>query len=128
MKSKFFLVALVYSLCGGAWLLVWASVSNNTKIQIYTPEKTDSLTVDKKCFISLQISDALSSFNTRCVDLNKATIEELNSLPGIGNVIAERIIKFRQGHGSFKEIDELNNINGIGASKIAKLRGKVCCN
>lgn len=128
LKSNFFLAAIFYGLCGGAWLIVWVSAPNNTKILFNSPEKTDSLTIDKNCLVSLQINHVLSPLNTRCVNLNKASIEELISLPGIGNVIAERIIKFRHGHGSFKEIDDLNNINGIGTNKIAKLRDKVCCN
>ena len=55
-------------------------------------------------------------------NLNTATKEDLLLLPGIGNGIAEQIIKFRKEHGAFSSVDDLRRIKGIGPKKLAKLR------
>ena len=56
------------------------------------------------------------------VSLNKATAKELESLPGIGPAIAERIIAYRTEKGKFSEISELMQVKGIGEKKFAQLR------
>jgi len=48
------------------------------------------------------------------VDLNTATVGELVTLPGIGEVLAARIITYREEHGPFQTLDQLKGVNGIG--------------
>ena len=52
------------------------------------------------------------------VDLNSASKRELMGLPGIGEVIAERILVYREEHGAFGSVAELLKINGIGKKKL----------
>jgi competence protein ComEA len=59
------------------------------------------------------------------VSLSSATAEQLDALPGVGPVTAEKIVAYRQQHGSFRSVDELDAIAGIGPSRIADLRGLV---
>jgi competence protein ComEA len=59
------------------------------------------------------------------VDLNSATAEELDALPGIGPVTAQKIVDYRQAHGPFRSVDDLDAIPGIGPSRIENLRGLV---
>ena len=56
------------------------------------------------------------------LDLNSATVEQLDELPGIGPALAGRIVDYRTAHGPFKEIDQLNEVKGIGARTLEKLR------
>lgn len=56
------------------------------------------------------------------IDLNEATRSQLNGLPGIGPVIAERILELREKSGPFKRIEDLMNIRGIGEKKFLKLK------
>ncbi len=56
------------------------------------------------------------------IDLNTATLSQLNSLPGIGPVIAERILELREKSGPFKRIEDLMNVRGIGEKKFLKLK------
>jgi competence protein ComEA len=52
------------------------------------------------------------------IDINRADREALLALPGIGPVLAERIIAYREAHGPFKSVDELTAISGIGERNI----------
>lgn len=59
------------------------------------------------------------------VDLNRATTADLDELPGIGPVLAERIADWRTEHGGFGSVDQLREVPGIGEAKFASLRAKV---
>jgi len=59
------------------------------------------------------------------VDLNTATVEQLDALPGIGPATAQKIVDYRQAHGPFHAVDELEGVPGIGPSKLAELKGLV---
>ena len=59
------------------------------------------------------------------VNLNTATAEQLESLPGIGPDLAQRILDYRADSGPFKNVDELLNVKGIGEGKLSKLRDQV---
>lgn len=56
------------------------------------------------------------------LNINTATAEELDALPGIGPGYAQRIIDHRENQGPFKTIDEIQNVPGIGASTFARIR------
>ncbi|GMB00790.1 ComEA family DNA-binding protein [Pelosinus sp. IPA-1] len=59
------------------------------------------------------------------VNINTAEKNELDALPGVGPALAERIIEYRQTNGSFKDIDELKKVPGIGSSKFEKMKEKI---
>lgn len=59
------------------------------------------------------------------VDLNTATAEQLDTLPGVGEVTAQRIVQWRQQHGRFASVDQLQQVPGIGDAKLATLRDLV---
>lgn len=56
------------------------------------------------------------------VDLNTATLAELDTLPGVGPVLAQRILDWRTEHGRFASVDQLADVPGIGESRMAQLR------
>lgn len=59
------------------------------------------------------------------VDLNAADLAALDSLPGVGPVLAQRILDWRANHGRFTSVDELGEVSGIGEKLLARLRPKV---
>ena len=61
--------------------------------------------------------------DTAPLDLNTATAEELERLPGIGPELAERVLAHRAQHGAFESIEELMEVPGIGQGKLAALEG-----
>lgn len=59
------------------------------------------------------------------VHLNTATLEQLDALPGVGPVTAQKILDYRQQHGAFGSVAELDGIPGIGPARLAQLRDLV---
>ncbi len=59
------------------------------------------------------------------ININRATLRQLDALDGIGPVIAGRIIEYRKKNGSFLTIDDLQKVSGIGAAKCAQIKSKV---
>lgn len=59
------------------------------------------------------------------VHLNVATLEQLDALPGVGPVTAQKILDYRQKHGAFGSVDELDAISGIGPARLDELRDLV---
>ncbi|MER7685888.1 ComEA family DNA-binding protein [Streptomyces sp. NPDC097610] len=56
------------------------------------------------------------------VSLNTATVDQLDTLPGVGPVLAQHIIDYRTQHGGFRSVDELREVNGIGDRRFSDLR------
>ncbi|HEV2712123.1 MAG TPA: ComEA family DNA-binding protein [Gaiellaceae bacterium] len=56
------------------------------------------------------------------VHLNTATLEQLDELPGVGPVTAQKIIDYREEHGAFSSVDDLDAIPGIGPARLEQLR------
>lgn len=59
------------------------------------------------------------------VNLNLATVAQLDTLPGVGPVLAERIVEYREKHGGFRGVDELRKVDGIGATRYERLKDLV---
>jgi competence protein ComEA len=59
------------------------------------------------------------------LDLNTATLEQLDGLPGVGEVTAQRILDWRAAHGRFSSVDQLREVSGIGQARFTKLRNLV---
>lgn len=55
------------------------------------------------------------------VNINKATVDELTLLPGIGSKIAQRIVDYRTANGPFRSKEDLGNVDGIGDAKLMEL-------
>jgi len=59
------------------------------------------------------------------IDLNRATAEELQALPGIGASLAQRIVEYRKENGPFQRIEDLMNVRGIGEKNFLKIRDRI---
>ena len=83
--------------------------------KVFVPEKEtiskSNLSVSKK-----DISDA------HHIDINSANEETLKLLPGVGDVLARRIVEYRKSHGPFSNLSELKKVSGIGEKKFAEIK------
>ena len=56
------------------------------------------------------------------INLNTATVAQLETIPGIGKATAERILEYRQKNGGFKKVEDLMNVRGIGEKSFLKIK------
>jgi competence protein ComEA len=77
--------------------------------------------------LAIEQDDAETAKNapSRQIDINKATAVELTEIPGVGTVIAERIVDFRDKQGPFRRVEDLLKIRGIGEKSFQKIRPHV---
>ncbi|MDP3121001.1 MAG: helix-hairpin-helix domain-containing protein [Sulfuricurvum sp.] len=75
-----------------------------------------------KFFLALLL---FSSLLFSAVNVNKANSAQLQTLNGIGPTKAQEIINYRKSHGSFKSVDELVNVKGIGPKTLQKMKSQV---
>lgn len=60
------------------------------------------------------------------ININTATVEELDKLDGVGEKIAQRIIQYREKHGAFEVIEDIMKVSGIGEKKFANMKDDIC--
>ena len=77
--------------------------------------------------MSLKINP-IKIYLTNQVNINVATIEELEALPGVGEATANKIVKYREENGQFSSIEEIKNVNGIGDKKYEDIKELICVN
>ena len=86
-------------------------------VQILVPGK-----VDASQGTAAGAADAGGAAATRLVSLSSATLEELDALPGVGPITAQKIVDYRTEHGPFASVDDLDAVPGIGPTRIEQLR------
>ena len=59
---------------------------------------------------------------SQAVDLNAATLEQLDGLPGVGKATAQRILDWRVAHGRFRSVEQLREVSGIGPARLTQLK------
>jgi competence protein ComEA len=89
--------------------------------QILVPRPGETVPGD----VPAQAGAPPASTDAALVDLNSAQVADLDQLPGIGPVLAQRIVDWRTEHGRFSTVDELAEVRGIGPSLMADLRAVV---
>ena len=82
---------------------------------VYVPTKEEATSREAQ-------SNASSTKENKKVNLNKASLEELKQVKGLGAKRAQDIIEHRESNGKFKSVDELKKVSGIGAKTIEKLK------
>ncbi len=72
-----------------------------------------------------QVGQLAEEMAHRPIDINAATRAELESLPGIGPVLAQRIIDYRESHGPFVSVEAMDDVPGIGPKRLETMRDRI---
>ncbi|MCX7757916.1 MAG: helix-hairpin-helix domain-containing protein [candidate division WOR-3 bacterium] len=122
-KEKLALILLSLTLCVG----IIINYIKTKRIQ-----ETNKLVISLKDSISAKENDSSTTNNNSVkssrnllVNINTADAKELEALPGIGPVIAQRIVEYRKQNGYFKAKEEILRIKGIGPKKYQAIKDKI---
>lgn len=86
------------------------------------PDRSHQKTTTGQLVVPRVASHASVEPTRHVLDLNRATAQELELLPGIGAVLAERVIAYRKSVGRFRTVEDLREVAGIGAKKFDRLK------
>ncbi|MDI6734693.1 MAG: helix-hairpin-helix domain-containing protein [bacterium] len=114
-QQKIVLFLIVSSLTAGAILIVTQTQREKALSQIQVVHSAFEVPNE---ILHEEIIDNI-------VNINTASLEELESLPNIGSVTANKIIEYRQTYGPFRAIKEITNVKGIGQKTFEKIKGRI---
>ena len=83
----------------------------------------EQIYVDRKYVVGSGISS--HNRTNSIININRASAKELESLPGIGPVLAARIVEYRKSNGPFTSVDDLKKVPGVGGAKLEKFKEKI---
>lgn len=85
-------------------------------------QKDETSLKNDACISQAEENSSKEDKKTKIININTATLEELQSLPGIGESKAQNIIKYRTEHEHFKDIEEIKEVEGIGDNLYAQIK------
>ena len=106
-------------------LLAYREIQQPMKANLQLVEAAQIEEIEES--INKEIKKIESYYRDGKLLINQAPKEKIVELPGIGPVLADRIISYRSNNGGFKRVEELRNVKGIGVKKLEALRGRVIC-
>lgn len=137
-KIKNIIIALVCVIALVSSAFIYLKTNNRANaddlIVFYDTDKTDPNSENKISSDEEDISEinpvsdneSESQNSEGLISLNKASFEELKSLPKIGDTKAKAIIEYRNSYGGFKSIEEITEVKGIGQATFEQLKDKIC--
>lgn len=140
-KNRIYIaIGLIIIILSGIGILLWqnqingAQNNNQTdlqneneelKNQITELQNTKNNTADAQNSNINNDNDFTDSQNSGKININSASLKELDTLSGIGAVRAQQIIDYREKNGGFKSIEEIKNISGIGDKTFEKIKDQI---
>lgn len=106
---------------------VYRQTENSVQADTETEQIRSKIVLDEsEETTAIEIITTTTKAQVYPINLNTATAKDLSdNISGIGDVIASRIIEYRENHGPFSSVDELINVSGIGEKKLSAIRNYV---
>ena len=124
MKLKITIVFL-WVVAVGLWIFVAADMKQDSSSEL-TVVKNSPENPDTSAPRQLDpVADEVKT-EKKCININNASVEELDDLPGVGPVIAQRIIEYRNNTGLFSRLSDVDQVKGIGPAKLRKMEDRLC--
>ena len=98
------------------------SSSNISELEPNISAGVDSEADATKTAISKQVPPDEKAAQRALLDLNRANATQLEALPGIGFVLAQRVIAYRNSVGGFRNVEELRHVKGVGSKKFERIK------
>lgn len=95
-------------------------------LKIHIPSTEETLYITEENGENVIVENTQGKEESIMVNINKADVQELTQLPGIGDTMAQRIIEYREENGKFETIEDLQNVSGIGQAKFEGLKENIC--
>lgn len=95
-------------------------------MKVHVPRQGEEVQAPAATTTSPSSVTSSASSSGGLININTATVEELQSLSGVGEATAKAIVQDREEHGAFTSIEDLMRVSGIGEKKFAKLQGSIC--
>jgi len=92
-------------------------IGDNTDTNNTVEEKSDEVAIERS-----------NQNETNKININTADIQELDTLPGVGEATANKIMNYRDEKGKFNSIEDIKNVNGIGDKKYEDIKDKISIN
>lgn len=94
--------------------------------QIYVPTQDEAVSAPSSGSVTNSASAAGRGPEGGQVNINRAGVEELDTLPGVGPATAQAIVDEREANGPFASVEDIQRVTGIGEKKFEKLEGSIC--
>ena len=104
------------------------NLTDGERIYVPTLSETEDYSLQQRLEGEVSPEGAAKGAETTVINLNTATLEQLTTLPGIGQSKAESIMEYRSKVGGFVAIEEIMNISGIGEAMFDKIKDKITVN
>ena len=118
MKKQRLSVLAITTMLFAAFTLGFFLGRNRSSSTIVVSVPADMLTQPPETTISPALPTETEAVITFPININTATVEEFSALPGIGEVLAKRIVDYRRENGDFKHPEGLMNVEGIGEKRM----------
>lgn len=104
-------------LAAGTFVLGYLTGMNQHSAEVHVSQ----VVAEQKQVQDAEISEEAVQSEDGCIDLNTADIALLDTLPGVGSALAERIIEYRDAVGGFTSKEQIKNVSGIGEKKYSEI-------